>query len=92
MSSPLLEVRGLTRHFAADSVRVRPALATAMAAIRAVDGVDFDIAPGETFALVGESGKPESRHWRAAWSVCCTPTAGSVVFRGRRMQMIFQNP
>lgn len=45
MTAPLLEVRGLT-----------VALGEGEHAIRPVDNLDFDIAPGETFALLGESG------------------------------------
>jgi peptide/nickel transport system ATP-binding protein len=44
-SAPLLRVRGLRVHIGAGD-----------GAVRAVDGVDFDILPGETFALLGESG------------------------------------
>uniref|UniRef100_UPI003D74E856 ATP-binding cassette domain-containing protein n=1 Tax=Micromonospora marina TaxID=307120 RepID=UPI003D74E856 len=49
-AEPLLSVRGLTKHFP-----VRQGL-RARGAVRAVDGLDFDVRPGETLGLVGESG------------------------------------
>ncbi|MCG6958227.1 MAG: ABC transporter ATP-binding protein [Gemmatimonadetes bacterium] len=75
-------------------------------AVRAVDGVSFDIHPGETLGLVGESGSGKSTVGRALLRLV-TPTAGSVAFQGeelasmtpealrsarRHMQMIFQDP
>ena len=63
----------------------------AKAVVRAVEGVDFQIAPGETFALVGESGCGKSTLARCVVGLLA-PTAGSVAFSGRRVQMIFQNP
>ncbi|MGN9776425.1 ATP-binding cassette domain-containing protein, partial [Micromonospora sp. H33] len=49
-AEPLLRVRGLTKHFP-----VRTGLRTT-GLVRAVDGVDFEVRPGETLGLVGESG------------------------------------
>jgi oligopeptide/dipeptide ABC transporter ATP-binding protein len=75
-------------------------------AVRAVDGVSFDVLPGETLGLVGESGSGKSTVGRALLQLV-TPTGGSVAFRGeqlatmtpealrsarRDMQMIFQDP
>ena len=51
MSAPILEAVGLRKHF----VTRRP-LFGAPTVVRAVDGIDLRIAPGETFAIVGESG------------------------------------
>jgi oligopeptide transport system ATP-binding protein len=74
--------------------------------VRAVDGVSFDLARGETLGLVGESGCGKSTTGRAIVRLY-RATAGSIVFDGvdvatvegqalqrmrRRMQMIFQDP
>jgi peptide/nickel transport system ATP-binding protein len=88
---PLLDVRGLTRHFDAGSSVLGQLFGRKKAVIRAVDGVDFQIAPGETFALVGESGSGKSTLARCVVGLL-PPTSGSVAFFGRRLQMIFQNP
>jgi peptide/nickel transport system ATP-binding protein len=88
MTEPLLELRNLVRHFAARSApfawRRRPP-------VRALDGVDLAIVRGETLALVGESGSGKSTLARCAAGLLA-PTAGSITFSGRRLQMIFQNP
>lgn len=75
-------------------------------AIKAVDGVTFDLYKGETLGLVGESGCGKSTTGRAILQLY-RPTDGHVVFEGkdltqtkgedlrkmrRRMQMIFQDP
>ena len=75
--------------------------------VRAVDGVSFDIRPGETFGLVGESGSGKSTIARLITGIY-KPTAGEIRFAGtdlaklgsrrelnryrRQMQMIFQDP
>ncbi len=74
--------------------------------IRAVDGVSFDIARGETLALVGESGCGKTTTGRAVLRLI-EPTSGTVSFDGidllalsaaslrrmrRRMQLVFQDP
>ena len=59
--------------------------------LRAVDGVSFAVNPGETLALVGESGCGKSTVARLIVGLYA-PSEGSIAFRGRRMQMIFQDP
>ena len=59
--------------------------------LRAVDDVSFEVAPGETLALVGESGCGKSTLARLIVGLYA-PSAGNIAFRGRRMQMIFQDP
>jgi oligopeptide transport system ATP-binding protein len=74
--------------------------------VRAVDGVSFSLARGETLGLVGESGCGKSTTGRAMIRLL-EPTEGSIMFDGidiatlsksdlrktrRRMQMIFQDP
>ena len=59
--------------------------------LRAVDDVSFEVARGETLALVGESGCGKSTLARLVVGLY-EPSVGRVEFRGRRMQMIFQDP
>ena len=91
----LLAATNLTKHF-----RTRSGL------VRAVDGVSFTLARGETLALVGESGCGKSTTARLVLRLI-EPTAGAVQFEGRditaipgaelrrlrrRMQIVFQDP
>ncbi|WP_262016388.1 ABC transporter ATP-binding protein, partial [Micromonospora sp. Mcm103] len=75
-SGPLLSVRGLTKHFP-----VRQGLRST-GAVRAVDGLDFDVRPGETLGLVGESGCGKTTTGRMLVRLL-EPTAGSIAFAGR---------
>ena len=50
--TPILQAQNLTKHF----VVKRTVLGRPLATVKAVDGVSFSLAPGETLALVGESG------------------------------------
>jgi peptide/nickel transport system ATP-binding protein len=59
--------------------------------LRAVDGVSFSVAGGETLALVGESGCGKSTVARLIVGLYA-PSEGRIAFHGRRMQMIFQDP
>jgi len=53
VSAPLLEVQDLARHYAVTRGLV---FARTVGTVRAVDGISFRLARGETLALVGESG------------------------------------
>ena len=101
-SPPLVSVRDLTKHYA---VR-RSGFGRPSGAVRAVDGVSFDIGRGETLGLVGESGSGKSTTGRVLLRLE-EPTAGSVRFDGedvmaldreglqalrRRAQIVFQDP
>src|SRR5204863_3577085 len=98
----LLRTQALVKHFAAGT----GFFGRSRGAIRAVDGVSFDIAAGETLALVGESGCGKSTVGRLALRLM-VPTAGTVRLDGRDLgslsgaelrrvragaQLIFQDP
>jgi oligopeptide transport system ATP-binding protein len=102
MSEPLLVVKDLTKHYA---VR-QGVFAHAVGAVRAVDGVSFEVPRGTTLSLVGESGSGKTTTGRAILRLI-EPTSGSVRFKGREvttlgkaelralrreMQIIFQDP
>jgi len=91
MNMPLLKAENLVKHFGA---------------VRAVDRISFEVAAGETLALVGESGCGKSTAGRLVLRLL-EPTAGKVWFEGedlgaldgkalrarrRSMQIIFQDP
>jgi peptide/nickel transport system ATP-binding protein/oligopeptide transport system ATP-binding protein len=100
---PLFEVRDLVKHF---PLRKGIIIQKQVGAVRAVDGVSFDVLEGETLGLVGESGCGKSTTARLITRLL-EPTAGTVSYRGRdithlsraellplrrEMQMIFQDP
>ena len=100
--TPILRVRDLAKHF---PIR-RGALQRIAGHVRAVDGVSFDLAEGETLAIVGESGCGKSTLGRLVLRLI-EPSAGTVEWKGeqifglsggrmralrREMQIVFQDP
>ena len=97
MSDPLLRVENLKQYFPVSRGK----------SFKAVNGVSFEIYPGETYGLVGESGSGKTTIGRSVIRLY-TPTEGSVRFNGQEiagrldrerrnmlrenMQMIFQDP
>jgi oligopeptide/dipeptide ABC transporter ATP-binding protein len=101
--TPLVSATGLTKHYA---ITGGAFLRRQTPALRAVDGVDLDIMPGETLGLVGESGCGKSTLGRTLIRLI-EPTDGTILFDGaditaldmkamrpkrRTMQIIFQDP
>jgi oligopeptide transport system ATP-binding protein len=101
-TEPLLRVRRLKKYFAAKSSM----FSREKMKVRAVDDVSFDILPGETLGLVGESGCGKSTAGRAVLRLI-EPSSGEVQFEGRdvlaldktalrnlrkEMQIVFQDP
>lgn len=102
-SEVLLQVRDLVKHF---PILRGTLIQRQVGAVKAVDGISFDVFRGETLGLVGESGCGKSTAGRSILQLY-RPTSGSVLFEGvdlvklkgeelrkmrRRMQMIFQDP
>jgi oligopeptide transport system ATP-binding protein len=99
----LLQVKDLHKHFPVKSGLL---FERKIDEVKAVDGVSFDIAEGETLGLVGESGSGKSTTGYCVLQLL-KPTSGSVVFEGtelttvgrealrrmrREMQIVFQDP
>lgn len=94
---PILVVKDLKQHFKINRHFI----------VKAVDGISFDIKPGETYGLVGESGSGKSTTGRSIIRLY-KPTSGQIIFNGEdisgkmnskalkelrtNMQMIFQDP
>ena len=101
MAEPLIEVRNLRMYFP-----VGTSLFGKRKLLKAVDDVSFELYPGETFGLVGESGCGKTTVGRALVRLY-RPTGGQILYRGediaplderavmpyrQKMQMIFQDP
>ncbi|HKL28273.1 MAG TPA: dipeptide/oligopeptide/nickel ABC transporter ATP-binding protein, partial [Natrialbaceae archaeon] len=100
--APLLSVRNLKQHYPV----TKGLLGREVERVRAVDGVDFDLRPGETLGLVGESGCGKSTVAETTLRLE-DPTDGAIRFDGedvagyegdalkeyrRRVQLVFQDP
>ncbi|MGW2856555.1 ABC transporter ATP-binding protein, partial [Streptomyces sp. NPDC001215] len=100
---PILEVAGLVKHYPLTRGIL---FKKQIGAVRAVDGVDFTLGPGETLGIVGESGCGKSTLARMLVTLE-RPTSGAIRYRGeditrlsgralkavrRNIQMVFQDP
>lgn len=103
MTEPILKLEGLKKHF---NTTTGGAFNKQKAVLKAVDGIDLEVAPGETIGLVGESGCGKTTAGRTILKLY-EPTDGKIIFDGeditnlsaakmkpyrRQMQMIFQDP
>lgn len=103
MSEPILKLEGLKKHF---NTTTGGAFNKQKAILKAVDGIDLEVMPGETIGLVGESGCGKTTAGRTILKLY-EPTDGKIIFEGeditnisaakmkpyrRQMQMIFQDP
>jgi oligopeptide transport system ATP-binding protein len=101
--APVLQVRGLVKHYPlTQGILFR----RQVGAVKAVDGVSFDLATGETLGIVGESGCGKSTVAKMLVHLE-EPTAGRITYKGeditklsgramkavrRNIQMVFQDP
>ena len=102
-STPVLKIEGLQKHFATTT---GGAFSKVKGTVKAVDGIDIEIFPGQTVGLVGESGCGKTTAGRTILKLY-EPTGGKIFFEGKditaltpkqmkplrsQMQMIFQDP
>ncbi|WP_051705977.1 ATP-binding cassette domain-containing protein [Streptomyces albus] len=100
---PILEVRDLVKHFPLNQGIL---FKRQVGAVKAVDGVSFDLYPGETLGIVGESGCGKSTVAKLLMNLE-QPTSGTIRYKGeditklsgralkavrRNIQMVFQDP
>lgn len=103
MTEPILKLEGLKKHFESTSGGI---FNKKKGTVKAVDGIDLEILPGETVGLVGESGCGKTTAGRTVLKLY-EPTEGKIIFQGQditklsrremkplraQMQMIFQDP
>ncbi|CAL9550255.1 ABC transporter ATP-binding protein [Streptomyces albus] len=100
---PILEVRDLVKHFPLSQGIL---FKRQVGAVKAVDGISFDLYPGETLGIVGESGCGKSTVAKLLMNLE-QPTSGTIRYKGeditklsgralkavrRNIQMVFQDP
>ncbi|MFD9489542.1 ABC transporter ATP-binding protein [Streptomyces sp. NPDC059991] len=103
MAEAILEVRDLVKHYPLTQGIL---FKKQVGAVKAVDGVSFDLAAGETLGIVGESGCGKSTVAKMLVNLE-RPTAGRIAYKGeditsmsgkalrsvrRNIQMVFQDP
>jgi oligopeptide transport system ATP-binding protein len=103
MTEPLLQLDHVTKHY---PIKQGMILQKQTGSVRAVDGISFAVMPGETLALVGESGCGKSTTARLAMRLI-EPTSGTIRYDGqdvtqaakpqlrklrREVQIVFQDP
>jgi oligopeptide/dipeptide ABC transporter ATP-binding protein len=103
MTQPILKIEGLKKHFPTTTGGI---FSKVKGTVKAVDGIDLEIYPGQTIGLVGESGCGKTTAGRTILKLY-EPTEGKITFEGQdithftpkemkplrsEMQMIFQDP
>lgn len=104
--APILSLTDLSVHFALRGSALGRLIGRSSGSVKALDGVNLDVMPGEVVGLVGESGSGKSTLGRSVLGLAPV-TGGSIKYRGReisglkesamrplraKLQMIFQDP